>query len=131
MTNDNGRLPGLDDKSEKEAFKRRLYKLMLEKGLSQSDLARKAGLERNRISSYVRGVSLPTGLSLKKVADALGVKPGEILPDQRLTDAPPPVKVVFSPDHTKVRITVDTWLPTAIGTDIIKLIGDHAIAHGE
>lgn len=116
---------------DKDAFAKRVYRLMLSKGMNQSELARAAGLERNRISSYVRGVALPTGLSLTKLAQALGVKPNDLLPDDRLSDAPPPVRVVFSPDHTRVRITVDTWLPTAVGTEIIKQIGEHAIAHGD
>lgn len=119
------------DKAEKDAFAKKVYKLMLAKGMNQSELARAAGLERNRISSYVRGVAFPTGLSLTKLAQALGVKPNDLLPDARLTDAPPPVRVVFSNDNTRVRITVDTWLPMAVGTDIIKLIGEHAIAHGD
>ena len=131
MYMDNGRLPGTDEQAEKDAFAKKVYKLMLAKGMNQSELARAAGLERNRISAYVRGVAFPTGLSLTKLAGALGVKPGELLPDERLSDSPPPVKVVFSADHQKVRITVDTWLPTAIGTEIIKQIGEHAIAHGE
>lgn len=134
MTNDNDRIAGGaggSGKFEKEAFAKRVYKLMLAKNMNQSDLARVAGLERNRVSAYVRGVSFPTGLSLAKLAGALGVKPNELLPDDRLNDAPPPVKVVFSADHQKVHITVDTWLPTAIGTEIIKQIGEHAIAHGE
>ena len=58
-------------KAAKEDFGRRLYKMMLARNMTQSDLARAAGLERNRISTYVRGVSLPQGLSLKKVADLL------------------------------------------------------------
>jgi transcriptional regulator with XRE-family HTH domain len=123
----NNQLPPID----KEAFAKRVYKLMLAKSMNQSELARAAGLERNRISAYVRGVALPTGLSLTKLAQALGVRPDELLPDARLSDAPPPVKVIFSPDHTRVRITVDTWLPTSVGTEIIKQIGDNAIANGD
>uniref|UniRef100_A0A7C1NX76 Helix-turn-helix domain-containing protein n=1 Tax=Agrobacterium albertimagni TaxID=147266 RepID=A0A7C1NX76_9HYPH len=116
---------------DKDAFGRHVYKLMLAKGLNQSELARLAGLERNRISAYVRGLALPTGLSLTKLAKALGVDPNDLLPDARLSDSPPPVSVIFSPDHSKVRITVDTWLPTAIGTEIIKQIGEHAIVDRE
>jgi len=119
-----------DENTDKDAFGRHVYKLMLAKGLNQSELARLAGLERNRISAYVRGLAFPTGLSLTKLAKALDVDPNELLPDARLRDAPP-VSAIFSADHSKVRITVDTWLPTAIGTEIIKQIGEHAIFHRE
>ncbi len=131
MNMDSGRLPGPDEQTEKDVFAKKVYRLMLAKGMNQSELARAAGLERNRVSAYVRGLAFPTGLKLAKLAQALGVKPGDLLPDERLSDSPPPVKVVFSADHQRVRITVDTWLPTAVGTEIIRQIGEHAIAHGE
>lgn len=120
-----------DDDTKKDAFKRRLKAIIKKKGLTQSDVARLAGLERNRISTYVRGVSLPRDLYLQKLAEGLGVKQSDLLPDEQLSDARSPVRMEFSSDHSKVRITVDTWLPTAIGTEIIKQIGEHAIIDRE
>ena len=117
--------------ADKEAFARRVYKMMLNKGMTQSDLARAAGLERNRISSYVRGVALPTGLSLTKLASALGVKPTELIPDDRLGDGKPAYAMKVSADGRKMRLTADVWLPTAVGAQIISLLTEHATTDGE
>jgi len=117
--------------ADKEAFARRVYKMMLDRGMTQSELARKADLERNRISSYVRGVALPTGLSLKKLADALGVKPTDLLPDDRLGEGKPAYAMTVSADGKKMRLSADVWLPTAIGAQVISLLTEHATTHGD
>lgn len=76
----------------KEEFGRRLYQLMIKQGLRQSDLARKAGVQRDSISVYVRGKSLPTALNLSKIATALGVTAEDLLPNHAIAataaDAP-------------------------------------------
>jgi transcriptional regulator with XRE-family HTH domain len=65
----------------KDEFARRLYKLMIDRGWRQSDLARHAGLPRNAISIYMRGVSLPNPESLKALAKAFEMEPGVLLPN--------------------------------------------------
>src|SRR5882724_3239721 len=55
----------------KDEFARRLYKLMVDRGWRQADLARHAALPRNAISVYLRGASLPNPESLKALAKAL------------------------------------------------------------
>jgi len=110
----------------KEEFARRVYKMMLSKGMTQSELARASNLERNRISSYVRGVALPTGLSLTKLASALGVKPTELLPDSRLDEEKPAYSVSISADGKDMRLTADMWLPVGIGAQVIQLLAEHA-----
>lgn len=62
-------------------FARRLYRLMLERGWNQSELARNSGLTRDAISTYMTGKSLPTNQSVIQLAQALGVEPIEILPN--------------------------------------------------
>src|SRR3546814_10078660 len=57
----------------KQEFGRRLYQLMLAKNWSQADLARRAELGRDSISTYINGKTFPDPLSRKKLADALGV----------------------------------------------------------
>lgn len=64
----------------KQEFGKRLYKLMLSRGWSQSDLARNSGLGRDAISVYVRGRSFPDPRNLAKLADAFGVPEMELLP---------------------------------------------------
>lgn len=122
---------GARSAAEKEAFARRVYKLMLDKNLTQSDLARKAGLERNRISSYVRGVALPTGLYLKKLADALGVNPTDLLSDDRLAPEKPAYSMRVSADGKKMHLAAEVWLPTAVGAQIISLLTEHATTDGD
>lgn len=66
----------------KQQFGKRLYRLMLGKGWTQSELSRQADLPRDSISVYIRGKSLPTPQSAQKLANALGVKIEELLPNQ-------------------------------------------------
>lgn len=65
----------------KQQFAKRLYRLMLAKGWSQSELGRQSGLARDAVSVYIRGKSLPTPQSLKMLASALGVTEIELLPN--------------------------------------------------
>lgn len=62
-------------------FGRRLYRLLLSKGWSQSELARRANLPRYAVSVYVRGKSLPTPGNVKRLAAALGVPETSLLPN--------------------------------------------------
>jgi transcriptional regulator with XRE-family HTH domain len=65
----------------KQEFSRRLYNMMLQRNMSQSDLARAAGLGRDAISTYINAKVFPEPKSLAKVARALGVEPHELLPN--------------------------------------------------
>lgn len=65
----------------KQEFGKRLYRLMIGKGWTQSELARQAGLPRDSISVYVRGRSLPTPVNAEKLARAFGVSSRDILPN--------------------------------------------------
>lgn len=61
-------------------FGRRISERMLKKNWNQSDLARAAGLGRDSISTYVRGMVLPDARNLKKLADALDCSPDDLMP---------------------------------------------------
>jgi len=73
----------------KQEFGRRLQRLMLERNWNQSDLARAAfgkgkdgfPLGRDSISTYVRGIRFPDPTNLKKLADAFGMEPYQLLPN--------------------------------------------------
>lgn len=65
----------------KEEFGRRLYGMLLSRGWNQSDLARNAGIGRDKVSVYITGKSLPTPANTKAMADALGITPEELLPN--------------------------------------------------
>lgn len=58
--------------------KRKLIDLMADKGLTQADLAEKAGISRTVVYGVMKG-RRPTMPTLGKIARALGVKPSELL----------------------------------------------------
>jgi transcriptional regulator with XRE-family HTH domain len=77
-----------------DAFADRLHAARIAKGWPQSELARqvwgeivaqdtgrKVARNRDRISAYEKGRSWPDPHNLKKIAEALGVKPEELAPD--------------------------------------------------
>ena len=66
----------------KQEFGRRLYNLMHSKGWTQSELARKAGLSRDAISTYVRGLHYPDPANAEKLAKVFGMSAEELLPNQ-------------------------------------------------
>jgi transcriptional regulator with XRE-family HTH domain len=65
----------------KEEFAKRLYTLISAKGWTQSEFARHCEMNRDAISTYVRGRSVPSPVSLEKMADVLGVRPEELMPN--------------------------------------------------
>lgn len=65
----------------KQEFGKRLFALMMQKGMNQSDLARAAKLGRDSISTYVRGRSAPSPQNLDKLCAALSVAPDELYPN--------------------------------------------------
>lgn len=98
----------------KQQFGQRLARLMLAKRWNQSELARQAGLPRDSISTYVRGRSLPTPVSLHKMAAALGVRPEELLPNQ--------TEAAVDADTPSVELRVSTSQPNAAWLRVNRLV---------
>jgi transcriptional regulator with XRE-family HTH domain len=48
-------------------------------GLNQDDLAKRTGLHQTYISALERGARQPTGKTLKRLADALGCEPVDLM----------------------------------------------------
>lgn len=85
---------------QKQEFGRRVYRLMNEKGWHQSELARKANLNRAAISTYINGRVLPTPTHLKSLAEALGVQAEQLLPnhaEKAIEDDSPSFELKVSP----------------------------------
>lgn len=61
------------------AFGRALRRLRVHAALTQEELGFKAGLQRNYVSSLELGEKQPTLTSICKLAQALGLKPGQLL----------------------------------------------------
>lgn len=95
----------------KAEFGRRLHQLIVERGWTQSELARRAGVGRDQISTYVRGRSFPEPTSLNKLSKALSVPPEQILPNSAIDgierDPAPAIQIQQSsgnPDKVWVQI---------------------------
>ena len=101
---------------------------MQDKGWSQSDLGRRAGLPRDSISVYVRGKSLPTEKSLRALADALGTAPSELMPnhvESAIDSNNPMIEVRISPNATGVALLrVNALLPADIALEIQRMVID-------
>ena len=65
----------------RQEFGKRLYNLMMQKKMSQSDLSRASGMGRDSISQYVRGRSVPSPRNLQKLCDALDVDSDVLFPN--------------------------------------------------
>lgn len=104
----------------KQEFGRRLHHMLLERGWRQSELARRAGIQRDSVSVYVRGRSFPTPLNLQKMAKALGLRPEDILPNQlesAIAEDEPDFELKVSPGDAKqawVRLNRLMSLETAV-----------------
>ena len=64
----------------KEKFGRHLRKLREAKNLTQEELADKAGMHSTYIGQIERGLRNPSLVNLQKLAKALRVSAGELLP---------------------------------------------------
>ncbi|NTU46340.1 helix-turn-helix transcriptional regulator [Candidatus Roizmanbacteria bacterium] len=67
-----------DEKTRKEIADK-FREIRLEKGLKQSDVAEKAGLNANYYAKVERGEAIPSVITLKKILEALGVKSSDVL----------------------------------------------------
>ena len=65
----------------KAEFAKRLYNKIADRGWTQSEFARNCDLARDAISTYVRGRSMPSPAALEKMANVLGCRPEELLPN--------------------------------------------------
>lgn len=119
--------------AEMKAFGGRIARLMAEKQWNQSDLADKAGLGRDSISTYIRGLVLPSPSSLRKIAAALEVEPSELISSgvagslaQRMTGAPI-LTIEAAADHPGMaRIHILQTVTLKLATEIMSLL--HATA---
>ncbi|MCW4115625.1 helix-turn-helix domain-containing protein [Aurantimonas sp. MSK8Z-1] len=112
----------------RDEFGRRVENLMLGKGWRQADLARHSGLPKDSVSTYVKGKTLPTPLSLKKLADALGVEPQELLPNHAqsaINDDNPALDIRQSPgDPSKSWLRVNQLVSSRLAAQIHLMLTD-------
>ena len=85
----------------RRAFGKRIEQKMYEKSWNQSELARVMGIGRDSICSYINGKILPTPRNLKRLSDALGVQPSDLLPGM-------PSSMLVSTDNGKPVLEIHT-----------------------
>ncbi|MGV9554546.1 helix-turn-helix domain-containing protein [Streptomyces sp. NPDC003522] len=71
----------MDDRSVLAAFGRNARKLRIKAGLSQEQLADIAHLHRTYVGSVERGERNISLVNIYRLAEALGVSPTQLLPD--------------------------------------------------
>jgi len=62
-----------------EAIGKCIRQLRIDLGVSQEELAQRAGVHRTYVSQLERGIKSPTLIVLTKLAKALGTRPSHIL----------------------------------------------------
>ncbi len=123
---------------QNENFARRLQQLMVERGLSQSDLARTIWGEttnadgrtvarnRDRISVYLKGKTVPDPVNLQKLAEALGVDPADLAPDvigAAVERENPELSMTVVAGHSdKVYLRVNKLLPLQYAVKIVNVV---------
>lgn len=110
----------------KDEFARRLYKLMIDKGWRQADLARSSGLPRNAVSVYMRGASLPNRDSLKALAKAFNVDPDMLLPNYKESaidrDNPAIDFRVSTADPKQAWLRINRLVSTSLAVKILAML---------
>jgi transcriptional regulator with XRE-family HTH domain len=79
----------------RKVFGKKLLDAIRDANMNQSDLARRLGVTKDAISSYVRGRCLPKDETMVAICSELGIKEEELLP-RRYDESPntPSVKLI-------------------------------------
>lgn len=110
----------------RDAFARRLDQAIKTLGINQSELARRAGLPRDAISTYMRAKSFPTNENLVKLAKVLGMTPTELsgLPDMASRgEAKPALAIKVSSSNPNLAwIGLNRLVSFATAVEIAKIL---------
>lgn len=121
--------PPPETPSRNVEFGQRLQSLLLERNWNQAELARAAGLGRDSISTYVRGSVFPDPKNLKKLADAFGLTPQQLLPSSmgQLLDAEVPALEIrqSASDPSKVHLRINRTVTIEQAAQIFSIL-NHA-----
>lgn len=72
----------------------RLNRIMMEKGIKQRQLAKKAGVSRLTISAIQHGKSTPTHATILKLSEALGLSVSELLGESHALGSKPSISQI-------------------------------------
>lgn len=116
----------------KREFSKRLHDTLIDKGYTQSDIARRlwgntgsgAAAGRDKISTWVNGVALPTPKHLRELCDALGVETQDLIPGGMHAAASAetaPLKLVMMGEG-KAHLEVNANLPPEAALKIYEIV---------
>lgn len=110
--------------ARKKELANNIYRLLLAKGWRQADLVRETGLPRDMVSNYVLAKVMAPGDNIKKIAEAFGVPPTELLAD--FTDhkdtASPLEMRASATEPGKTWIKVARYVSNATARKIFELV---------
>lgn len=112
---------------------KKIKELTAQSGLSQSEIARRAGINRDAFGRYHNGVTKPPPEKLIMIARTFGLRPSDIDPDSKMLDkteiAERPVSAQsysISPSTTgecsNVRLSVSCDVPLSVATRVIEIL---------
>jgi transcriptional regulator with XRE-family HTH domain len=114
------------DQLIRDQFAKRLYHAIVNKAWTQSELARRSGLTRNAVSTYVTARALPTPANLDALAKALGVAADELLPPVRDALAPATATIETCSfrevEGGQARLQVNKIVPMDTALEVIRLV---------
>lgn len=113
----------------KSEFAKRLYHAILERGWNQSEFARHAGLNRDAISTYVRGKSFPSPQALAAMANVLNMRPEQLLPnyfEAAANKVEPTIEIKEVPGgEGYMWLKLNMRLPKKVALEVFSLVQDH------
>lgn len=126
--------PTYTTRTQREDLGRTLQHLSTLRGWTQAELARRANLSKQLVSSYWTGRSWPSPLNAGKLAHALGVTRAELVPSQAIGamtgGGEPKMRtelVSDRPGFTLIELTA--ILPSKVVNNITALVAD--VANGK
>lgn len=129
------------DLLDQQTFARNLHQALIDKGWSQSDLARKiwgdrtdpvtgysVAKNRDRISKYIKGSEVPDPKNLARICEALGMSLEELAPNitASIVDREiPEVSMTAITGHLdKVHLHISKLVPLGVASRIISILAD-------
>lgn len=110
----------------KQEFAKRLHKLLTDRRWNQCDLARAANIGRDAVSTYIRGRSFPEGKNLLAIAEALQMRPEDLLPntlESAIQFEHPAIELrVSHSDPSLAWLKIDQRVDMATATEILALL---------
>lgn len=115
----------------KQTLSRKIRLRLLELNMTPAELARKAGLSRDNVSTYMRASSLPSTESLAMLAHGLDMKPEDLLPtrlDTTYSDPDKPtLEITATPSQPgKAWLRVEQLVSLTTATKIAELLQKEA-----